>query len=277
MHSHPQALGQCAGFLREQLPGAAIVAEPSTADAVRAVAEGGDLGGRGAARRDRHAPRRAALRRHRPGRGDRGRPGQHDAVRADREPRADPATRRRIRAAAKTALVFWGGGDLSPRLARRLPHRVLLARHQPLPDRVAPAPDRARPLHVLLRSGGRGFESRRGRRDRRPGRTLRGGPGARLVPGWPLNRRSYRLHSGQRWPPPYPQRQRGPCRSPTTGGTDRLPTAPAVGQVVACWCSTRRTSPSTSARSGAPRCCCSSRRPRSSRSGRTTCTGRAGR
>ena len=45
IHSHPQALGQCAAFLREQLPGAAIVAEPSTADAVRAVAEGGALAG----------------------------------------------------------------------------------------------------------------------------------------------------------------------------------------------------------------------------------------
>src|SRR5918997_5605040 len=30
VHSHPQAIGQCAGFLREQLPGAAVVAEPST-------------------------------------------------------------------------------------------------------------------------------------------------------------------------------------------------------------------------------------------------------
>src|SRR5918997_4947087 len=45
VHSHPQAIGQCATFLREQLPGAAIVAEPSTADAVRAVAEGGALAG----------------------------------------------------------------------------------------------------------------------------------------------------------------------------------------------------------------------------------------
>jgi prephenate dehydratase len=45
VHSHPQAIGQCAAFLREQLPAAAIVAEPSTADAVRAVAEGGALAG----------------------------------------------------------------------------------------------------------------------------------------------------------------------------------------------------------------------------------------
>ena len=68
-----------------------------------------------------------------------------------------------------------------PGLARRLPGRVLLARHQPLADRVAAAPDRARPLHVLLRSRGRRGGAGRGRRDRRTGRPLRGGPGARVV------------------------------------------------------------------------------------------------
>ena len=43
-----------------------------------------------------------------------------------------------------------------------------------------------------------------------------------------------------------------------------------------CWSSTRRSSRSTSARSGARRCCCSRTRPRSSRSARRTCTGRRG-
>jgi prephenate dehydratase len=38
--SHPQATGQCARFLRETLPGAHVVAAPSTADAVRQVAAG---------------------------------------------------------------------------------------------------------------------------------------------------------------------------------------------------------------------------------------------
>jgi prephenate dehydratase len=38
VHSHPQATGQCARFLREQLPGARIVVASSTAEAVRAVA-----------------------------------------------------------------------------------------------------------------------------------------------------------------------------------------------------------------------------------------------
>lgn len=37
--SHPQASGQCARFLRAHLPGAEVVAAPSTADAVRIVAE----------------------------------------------------------------------------------------------------------------------------------------------------------------------------------------------------------------------------------------------
>jgi prephenate dehydratase len=38
--SHPQATGQCARFLREVLPGAQVLAAPSTADAVRQVADG---------------------------------------------------------------------------------------------------------------------------------------------------------------------------------------------------------------------------------------------
>jgi prephenate dehydratase len=38
--SHPQATGQCARFLRRVLPGAQVLAAPSTADAVRQVADG---------------------------------------------------------------------------------------------------------------------------------------------------------------------------------------------------------------------------------------------
>jgi prephenate dehydratase len=118
VHSHPQALGQCAAFLREQLPGAAIVAEPSTADAVRAVAEGGDLAGA-----EPHAAigTRQAARLY-------GATVLADGIEDDPEnetrfawlgraahpasptlappPRASPRF--------KTALVFWGGGDLQP-------------------------------------------------------------------------------------------------------------------------------------------------------------------
>jgi prephenate dehydratase len=120
VHSHPQALGQCAAFLSEQLPGAAIVAEPSTADAVRAVAEGGDLAGAEphAAIGTRHAARlygatvlaesieddpenqtRFALL------ASRGSDPHAPAV----EPPPTAATER-----FKTTLVFWGGGDLQP-------------------------------------------------------------------------------------------------------------------------------------------------------------------
>ncbi len=115
VHSHPQALGQCAGFLSEQLPGAAIVAEPSTADAVRAVAEGGDLAGAEphAAIGTRHAARLygatvlAEAIEDDPQ--NQTRFGLLASVRQGTDPAAadEPS-------AYKTALVFWGGGDLQP-------------------------------------------------------------------------------------------------------------------------------------------------------------------
>ncbi len=53
--SHPQPLAQCARFLRSELPGAAVRAAASTAEAVRTVAEAGEpwaaIGPRGAAER----------------------------------------------------------------------------------------------------------------------------------------------------------------------------------------------------------------------------------
>jgi prephenate dehydratase len=117
VHSHPQALGQCAGFLRAQLPGAAIVAERSTADAIRSVTEGGALAGSAphAAIGTRHAARLYGA-----------------AVLAeDIEDDADNATRFAWIARdgdtagtgtgtppgagpGKTILVFWGAGDLAP-------------------------------------------------------------------------------------------------------------------------------------------------------------------
>jgi prephenate dehydratase len=39
VHSHPQAIAQCARFLRSELPQAKVIAASSTADAVRTVAE----------------------------------------------------------------------------------------------------------------------------------------------------------------------------------------------------------------------------------------------
>jgi prephenate dehydratase len=128
VHSHPQATGQCARFLAAQLPGAAIVAAASTADAVRAVAEGDTLAGAAphAAIGTRHA---AALY---------GATVLAEGIEDDPENATrfawiarDPAPRRATGTAGppagagapggaggsagfKTALVFWGGGDLAP-------------------------------------------------------------------------------------------------------------------------------------------------------------------
>jgi prephenate dehydratase len=129
VHSHPQAIGQCAAFLREQLPGAAIVAEPSTADAVRAVAEGGTLAGAEphAAIGTRHAARLygaeilaqgieddpdnatrfAWLARASPASDPHAPAMESPPTTSGPEPTTDAAS-------YKTALVFWGGGDLSP-------------------------------------------------------------------------------------------------------------------------------------------------------------------
>jgi prephenate dehydratase len=111
VHSHPQALGQCARFLTEQLPGAALVSAPSTADAVRAVMEDSPPGpGPHAAIGTRHA---AAL---------------YGAVvlAEDFEDDTENATRFAWIARAggapgpvpgapgRTAIVFWGGGDRAP-------------------------------------------------------------------------------------------------------------------------------------------------------------------
>jgi prephenate dehydratase len=136
VHSHPQATGQCTRFLAEQLPAAAVVAASSTADAVRAVAEGGTMAG---------APPHAAIgTRHaatlygatvlaegieddadnatrfawiaRAGKASSGTvPASGDFV----IPSGAAATGNGSDAAAgeqrfKTALVFWGGGDLAP-------------------------------------------------------------------------------------------------------------------------------------------------------------------
>lgn len=113
VHSHPQALGQCAGFLSEQLPGAAIVAEPSTADAVRAVAEGGDLAGAEphAAIGTRHAARLYGATILAESIEDDPENTTRFALLASQgpDPTADVEAER-----FKTALVFWGAGDLHP-------------------------------------------------------------------------------------------------------------------------------------------------------------------
>jgi prephenate dehydratase len=102
--SHPQAIAQCAGFLRERLPDAETASAPSTADAVRTVAAASEpwaaLG-----------PRLAA---------------EHygcDVLAADVQDRSDNFTRfvwlaregtAPLAAATKTSIVFWGFNDESP-------------------------------------------------------------------------------------------------------------------------------------------------------------------
>jgi prephenate dehydratase len=104
--SHPQATAQCARFLRERLPHANLVTAPSTADAVLSL---------------RGAPEPSlAL-------GSRLAADLYDCsvLEADVEDHPDNATRFVWLApagaaaepdpdGAKTSLVFWGGGDMSP-------------------------------------------------------------------------------------------------------------------------------------------------------------------
>jgi prephenate dehydratase len=104
--SHPQALGQCATFVRERLPDVEIAAASSTAEAVRLVGDSGErwaaigstlaaelYGGTVLAKdiEDRHdnVTRFAWL------------------ARAGEEPSTDAA-------ATKTSIVFWGFNDDSP-------------------------------------------------------------------------------------------------------------------------------------------------------------------
>lgn len=105
--SHPQANGQCAHFLRTRLPQARVLATSSTADAVRAVAEG------------EHGPRAAAL-------GSRIAAEQYgcEVLRAGVDDVAGNETRfvwlaRRGTPVGdhgpwKTAIVFWGVGAEAP-------------------------------------------------------------------------------------------------------------------------------------------------------------------
>jgi prephenate dehydratase len=104
--SHPQATGQCARFLRETLQHARIVTAPSTADAVRQVAEGRDegavaLGTRQAAELYGCTVLRENVEDH---------PGNETRfvwiARAGTEPDAGEPR--------KTALVFWGAGSSGP-------------------------------------------------------------------------------------------------------------------------------------------------------------------
>jgi prephenate dehydratase len=103
--SHPQATAQCAGFLRDRLGAAERVSAPSTAEAVRLVADAGEpwaaLGSRLSA--ELYGCRVLAA-------GVEDEPGSVTRfvwLAPDGET-ADPGGR------AKTSIVFWGAGDESP-------------------------------------------------------------------------------------------------------------------------------------------------------------------
>ncbi len=207
VHSHPQATGQCAAFLADRLPGAAVVAAASTADAVRAVADAEPLAGdaphaaigppaaarlygaevlaQGIEDDPENATRFAWLAR---------------ARRPRRRPRSRRPAALSERGRGQDHARVLGRRRFGARLARRVPDGVLLARRQPDPDRVAAAPSRPRSLHVRVRPHRRRGRRRRGDRDRRAQPALRGGSGARLLPrrgpAGRLTRRVQRLHSG---------------------------------------------------------------------------------
>jgi prephenate dehydratase len=104
--SHPQGLAQCARFLRDQLPGAQLIATSSTAEAVRAVVASGEP-------RAAIAPARAAA--------------LHGGVVLQENIEDDPDNATRFVALArageaapdgpgpfKTSVLFAGAGDSSP-------------------------------------------------------------------------------------------------------------------------------------------------------------------
>jgi prephenate dehydratase len=105
--SHPQATAQCARFLRERLPHAERVLAPSTADAVKSVREAGGpvvaLGSRLAAELYECRILEADVEDH---------PG--NATRFVWLARAADAPDPPGDEAAKTSIVFWGGGDQAP-------------------------------------------------------------------------------------------------------------------------------------------------------------------
>jgi prephenate dehydratase len=115
VHSHPQATAQCAGFLSALLPGAALVSAASTADAVRAVAEGDLLAGAAphAAIGTRHAAELYGALVLAEGIEDDAENATRFAWLTRRDTAVQPVAGR-TGSPAKTALVFWGAGDRAP-------------------------------------------------------------------------------------------------------------------------------------------------------------------
>jgi prephenate dehydratase len=119
--SHPQASGQCARFIRTELPGARVMAAPSTADAVRILAEHDGpwaaLGNELAAERHGGVVLRAGVE---DGAGNEtrfvwlaraGSPPGAPRASGDSSPVRAPGGSGVRAGAWKTAIVFWGAGS----------------------------------------------------------------------------------------------------------------------------------------------------------------------
>jgi prephenate dehydratase len=108
--SHPQASGQCARFIRTELPGVRVMAAPSTADAVRILAdhEGpwAALGNQLAAERYGCVVLRAGV--------EDGADNETRFVWLATEPAGTGADSADAGARWKTAIVFWGAGSEAP-------------------------------------------------------------------------------------------------------------------------------------------------------------------
>jgi prephenate dehydratase len=133
--SHPQATAQCARFLRERLPHADLVMAPSTADAVLSVRDALEpavaLGSRLAAELYGCHVLEADVEDH-----------PDNATRFVWLARAAEATEPAAGQAARTSIVFWGGGDQAPGwlvdCLRELSERgVNLTRIESRPRRIA--------------------------------------------------------------------------------------------------------------------------------------------
>jgi prephenate dehydratase len=133
--SHPQATAQCARFLRERLPHAELVMAPSTADAVLSVRDAAEpavaLGSRLAAELYGCRVLEADVEDH-----------PDNATRFVWLARAAEAEEPAAGHAARTSIVFWGGGDQAPGwlvdCLRELSDRgVNLTRIESRPRRIA--------------------------------------------------------------------------------------------------------------------------------------------
>lgn len=110
--SHPQANAQCARFIRSRLPGARVLAGPSTAEAVRMVAE---HDGAWAALGNRLAAERYGCQVLRAGVEDvAGNETRFVWLGPSGSPPGGPGDAHRLIGPWKTAIVFWGVGSEAP-------------------------------------------------------------------------------------------------------------------------------------------------------------------